>query len=92
MTIINMSDGRSFTDYRGAKAQIAEYKSVNNVHDSKSLRYSLITNAENVRNTHRCGKAEASGKAVLCGGEMAQYVSTKSTIKEFPKGPLHLTQ
>ncbi len=92
MTIINMSDGRNFTDYRNQKSQMLEYQQTHNVYDSKSLRHSLVQNAESLQTTHICGKAESAGKAVLCGGPMAQYVSTKSTIQEFPKGPLHLTQ
>ena len=92
MTITNMSDGRSFTDYRNQKSQMSEYQNNHNVYDSKSLRHSLVQNAESLRNNTTCGKAEAAGKAVLCGGAMAQYVSTKSTMTEFPKGPLHLTQ
>ena len=91
MTVINMSDGRGFTDYRSSKETMAQYRSQYKVGDSKSLRHSLMNNGESLMQKTECTPKEASGKAVLCGGPMAQYVSTKSTIDEFPKGPLNLT-
>lgn len=79
MTIINMSDGRNFTDYRNSKVQMSEYRNVHNVGDSQSLRHSLIQNAEKIMNDKPpCTPEQAQGMAVQCGGPIAQYVSTPS--------------
>ena len=88
MPFTNMSDGRGFTDYRSQKEQMNFYENQFNAHDSKTIRFSMIQNAESIQNTQACTPKQASGMSVLCGGPMAQYVSTKSTVTEFPKGPL----
>ena len=56
--------------------------------DSKSLRHSLQQNADSIIEKPLCTPRQAEGMAVLCGGPISQYVSEKSTITEFPKGPL----
>ena len=88
MPFTNMSDGRNFTNYESAKQQMAHYRNMYNIGDSKSLRHSLQKNAENIMNKPLCTPRQAEGMAVLCGGPMSQYVSEKSTITEFPKGPI----
>ena len=92
MTVTHMSDGRNFTDYTSAKERMSHYRKEYKIGDSKSLRSSLVNNAQSVMQNNQCTPKQASGMAVICGGPMAQYVSTKSTITEFPKGPLHLAQ
>lgn len=89
MPIINMSDGRNFTEYRSSREQMASYRQQHNTLDSKSLRHSLMhSNTEQVS----CTPKQASGMSVMCGGPMSQYVSKKSTITDFPTGPLKSTQ
>tara|TARA_B100001758_G_C17751938_1_gene275703 strand:+ start:37 stop:309 length:273 start_codon:yes stop_codon:yes gene_type:complete len=83
-----MSDGRNFTDYRTQKGQMETIRGTYGTSDSKSLRYAMIQNAEVIMNKQTCTKGESQGMAVLCGGPLSQYVSTKSTISEFPKGPI----
>lgn len=83
-----MSDGRNFTDYRTQKGQMEVMRKVYSTSDSKSLRYAMIHNADAIMNRQTCTKGEAQGKSVLCGGPLSQYVSTKSTISEFPKGAI----
>lgn len=89
----NMSDGRSFTDYRPHNEMMSDVMQKTGTVDSKSLRYALQTNADAMITTNgnlqkECTVKEASGKSVQCGGPMAQYVSQPAKIVDFPKGPL----
>ena len=88
MTIQNMSDGRSFTDYRSpvesAQFYRKEFKSAN----SLSLRHDMQTNAEKIMGTPVCNHTASQGQSVVCGGPMAQYMSVKSKITDFPQVPV----
>ena len=85
MTIVNMSDGRNFTDYRSSREAMSSYRKQFKLGDSKSLRHALTNNPITKSN---CTKKEASTMSVLCGGSMLEYVSTPSNINEYPTGPL----
>lgn len=89
----NMSDGRGFTDYRPHNELMTDIMHQTGTTDSKSLRYTMQAQADNMIASDNsaqkeCTRKEASGKSVLCGGPMAQYVSAPAKIIDFPKGPL----
>lgn len=88
MPFTNMSDGRNFTDYRSQREQMSTYGDRFSTHDSMSLRQAMTGNAEKVIENPGCNRKQAAGMSVQCGGPISQYVSTKSTITDFPTGPL----
>ena len=68
MPFTNMSDGRNFTDYRTQKEQMAAVSKKYNVYDSKSLRQTLTTQADDLMTHKECTPKQATGMSVLCGG------------------------